>query len=344
MNKYIVEEVSQAKARVSIAVLCFLFYVGIFYLEKTNNQAIIFFIVCCLFSIMWLLLLYRYPGNFIWRRRIASLFDISVVSYGIYLLGDWGAIFYFIYLWVIVGNGMRFGSRSLMEVMAMGVVGYSIVLSYSEYWSNNMPTGAGLLMGLIILPCFYMILINRLHTLNEKLNQQLEIATYAATHDGMTGLLNREYFFQQVEEKVAHSERDGEKFAIMFIDLDGFKEVNDSFGHHYGDEILKIAADGMKKAVRKNDVVARLGGDEFAVILSETTSDQIDTFAQRLLSHIEQEISQKSRDVKVTASVGVSVYPDNGVLPDLLLKAADTAMYQSKKSGKNRFTIMQFPA
>jgi len=340
MNECIQEEFSQAKARRAIAVLSFIFIIGFFYLGKITPWTVLFVGVVCLFSIFWLSFLKRYPGDYLWRRRFISLFDISVVSIALIIAGEWGAIFYFLYLWIIVGNGMRFGTKSLMEVMMLGVVGYSTVLTYSEYWLNNMPTGVGLLLGLIILPSFYLVLIKRLHTLNEKLNIELHKATYAATHDGMTKLLNREYFFQRVKEKVDEAERYNEKFAIMFIDLDGFKDVNDNFGHHYGDELLKTTAKKIKQVVRKSDLVARLGGDEFAIILYGINNEQIDAFAKRLLTQIEQRISSVKKDIHLTASVGISLYPDNGNLADTLVMAADTAMYRSKNRGKNRFTRM----
>ena len=342
MNERILkEEISQAKARIVIAALALITVVGIFYLEKVEAQSVLLVGICNLFSVLWLVFLRHYPGDYLWRRRFISLFDIGVVSLTLYVAGEWGAIFYFLYLWIIVGNGMRFGSQSLMEVMTLGVVGYSVVLMHSEYWLKNMPMGVGLLLGLIILPCFYMVLIKRLHTLNEKLNIELQKTTYAATHDGMTDLLNREYFFQRVKEKVCEAERNEENFAIVFIDLDGFKEINDTFGHHYGDELLKTTATRIQQTVRKCDLVARLGGDEFAIILYEINDDQIEAFAKRLLNGIEKNIQIENREIHITASVGISLYPEHGKLADKLVKAADTAMYQSKKSGKNRFTKLR---
>jgi diguanylate cyclase (GGDEF)-like protein len=222
--------------------------------------------------------------------------------------------------------------------MVMGVVGYSVVLCHSEYWQSNMPTGVGLLLGLIILPCFYMVLIKRLHTLNNRLNEELEKTIYAATHDGMTGLANREYFFQKVNERIVEAERYNQKFAVIFIDLDGFKNINDSKGHHYGDELLKIVATRLQQVLRKSDVVARLGGDEFAIVLHEIDNNQIDGLAQRLLKILEEKISIDNQQLHVTASLGISQYPDNGQLAEKLIMAADTAMYQSKKAGKNQFT------
>jgi len=335
---HILEEVSQAKARSVMSALVFLFFVCVFYLGKINYFAAIFVGGIFIFSLIWQIYLKHDPGDYIWRRRFISLFDICVVSFVFYLSGEWGSIFYFLYLWIIVGNGMRFGVQSLMEVMTMGVVGFSIVFVTSEYWQQNIPAGTGLLLGIIILPSFYMVLIKRLYALNEKLQIELNNARYVAIHDGMTNLLNREYFFQRVKEKMIEAQRYKEKFAVIFIDLDGFKAINDTFGHHIGDKLLKVTANRIRLVARKSDLVARLGGDEFALILHETNGDEIDMFASRLLTQIEKVLLIENTQLNITASIGISLFPDHGDMADLLVKAADKAMYQSKRSGKNQFT------
>jgi len=338
MSGHIREEISQAKARSVFSAVIFLFFVTIFYLNKINYLAAMFVGGIFVFSLIWQIYLKYDAGDYIWRRRFISLFDICVVSFALYLSGEWGSIFYFLYLWIIVGNGMRFGVQSLMEVMTMGVVGFSIVFITSEYWQQNIPVGTGLLLGLIILPSFYMVLIKRLYALNEKLHIELDNARYAAIHDGMTNLLNREYFFQRVKEKVIEAQRYKEKFAVIFIDLDSFKAINDTFGHHIGDKLLKVTANRIRLVARKSDLVARLGGDEFALILHETNSDEIDMFASRLLTQIEKVLLIENTELNITASIGISMFPDHGDMADLLVKAADKAMYQSKRSGKNQYT------
>ncbi len=344
LDTLIREEISQARARVIISAIALTFFLIIYFLDETSFGVVIFTGVAHMFSVAWLAFVKRTQGDYLWRRRFITCFDLSAVSYAIYLSGEWGAIFYFLYLWVIVGNGMRFGPQQLIEAMLIGVVEFSFVLTQAEYWGQNIPISISLLLGIIILPLFYFVLIKRLHSMNEELDVQLQKATYTAAHDGLTGLLSRDYFFQRTKELTDKSQHSDPKFALLFIDLDGFKEVNDTLGHHAGDELLKTTADKFKKMIRSNDLVARLGGDEFAIVLNGFDSGQIELFARRILSEVEKNYQLENNSLCVTASIGISFYPDHGDIADELVKSADIAMYQSKRNGKNRFTIMPLAA
>jgi diguanylate cyclase (GGDEF)-like protein len=255
-------------------------------------------------------------------------------------VGSFGAALYPLYLWVIVGNGMRFGPRCLIIAMAIGLGGFMTSALFNGYWSQNIPTAVGLGIGMIVLPLFYLVLIKRLHMLNERLDQQLSKASYAATHDALTDLANRAYFFQRIDEEIGAGERYKEKFAILFIDLDGFKAINDTYGHQYGDMTLKTVAKRLKKFVRKSDIVCRLGGDEFGVLLHGVhNSEDLRRFSQKLIKSLSAPIAINRYTVKVTASVGISLYPNHGSTPDELINKADQAMYRTKNKGKNGYTF-----
>jgi diguanylate cyclase (GGDEF)-like protein/hemerythrin-like metal-binding protein len=131
------------------------------------------------------------------------------------------------------------------------------------------------------------------------------------------------------------------KAAVMFIDLDGFKEVNDVHGHDAGDKVLQAMAQRLTRVVRKADTVARLGGDEFVVLLHEVGSpDDAITVARKVLDGVGEDISiGLGNTVRIGASIGISLWPDNGTCVDDILVAADMAMYQSKKKGKNCFSV-----
>lgn len=171
-------------------------------------------------------------------------------------------------------------------------------------------------------------------TLIKKYQQSLEQIAY---HDILTGLPNRLLLTDRITQALAHSERTKLYVAICYIDLDGFKPINDKFGHLAGDKVLIEIAQRMQAAVRVNDTVARLGGDEFVLLLTDL--DQIDDYQfilQRFISVINQPILlSESYEVTVGASIGVTFYPLNGHDPDILLRQADQAMYQAKKSGRN---------
>lgn len=339
LQSIIREEFSQAKAREVIALLTMVVFAGFYLIGETESVVMMWIGATNLFTLGWLYFLRRYPGDYPWRRRCIALFDISAVSFTLYLSGEQGALFYFLYLWVIVGNGMRFGPGSLIEVMLMGVVGFSLVLTTTAYWEQYAYIGLSLLSGLVVLPLFYLTLIRRLHSLNQQLDMQLNQAVYAANHDSLTGLHNRESFFRQVENLIELAKQESRDFALIYVDLDGFKSVNDNLGHHCGDEMLVKTAEQLKSLIRKGDVAARLGGDEFAVLFYNVNAQDIQALVQRLLAKLERRLTLNGQEFIVTASVGVSIFPQHGEVSDRLIKSADLAMYQSKRLGKNGYSI-----
>ncbi|MGZ4591256.1 MAG: putative bifunctional diguanylate cyclase/phosphodiesterase [Actinomycetes bacterium] len=162
-----------------------------------------------------------------------------------------------------------------------------------------------------------------------------------ARHDSLTGRPNRVLFLDRVEQVVARSRRQGQRLAVLFLDLDGFKSVNDRFGHAEGDELLKTVAARLVGCVRAVDSVARLGGDEFAVLVEGVTDlDEVDLLCRRLLSALRREITIAGHDVVVGASIGVAVSTgdDDGAG---LLRNADMAMYRAKALGKDQFFVYQ---
>ena len=164
---------------------------------------------------------------------------------------------------------------------------------------------------------------------------------YLAYHDHLTGLPNRTLFFDRFSQTIALAKRDEKRVALFFLDLDGFKPVNDQHGHDAGDLVLKTVAERLIAAIRGIDTVARLGGDEFAVILGQLESPQeAGLVAAKLLTLVAQCIGV-SKDIQaaVSASIGISMHPVDGSEMDILLGKADVAMYQSKERGGNRFTF-----
>ncbi len=161
---------------------------------------------------------------------------------------------------------------------------------------------------------------------------------HLAYHDALTGLPNRQLFLDRLAHAVAQARRDGDSLALLFIDLDGFKEVNDTLGHLIGDKLLCQVAKLLQNAVRENDTVARLGGDEFTVI-TQTGTDQtgIITIAEKLLSTLTHQFTIEGHELFVSASIGISRFPEDGDSPEVLLMEADSAMYQAKAVGRGRY-------
>jgi diguanylate cyclase (GGDEF)-like protein/hemerythrin-like metal-binding protein/PAS domain S-box-containing protein len=159
-----------------------------------------------------------------------------------------------------------------------------------------------------------------------------------ANYDALTGLPNRVLLKDRLEQAIANSNRSHEKFVVLYLDLDGFKPVNDNFGHAGGDEVLCETANRFKVLVRSNDTVARVGGDVFVIILGHIKSlKDCKEILNRLLLDISKPIQIGNKVTHVTTSIGVAFYPNNGHDFESLLTAADHAMYVAKKSGKSRY-------
>jgi diguanylate cyclase (GGDEF)-like protein len=161
---------------------------------------------------------------------------------------------------------------------------------------------------------------------------------YLATHDGLTALPNRTMFNQLLEQAMKLARRNGRKCAVLFIDLDRFKVINDSLGHAIGDALLVEVANRLRSCIRESDVVARLGGDEFVIVLNDVfESEQIASIARNVLSCLVSGLELAGQECRVTGSIGIAVFPDNGSDAQTLTKNADMAMYLAKEEGKNDF-------
>ena len=159
---------------------------------------------------------------------------------------------------------------------------------------------------------------------------------YLATHDSLTGLPNRVAFNQLLEQSIKVARRTESKCAILFIDLDRFKVINDSLGHAAGDTLLVEIAGRLKRCLRESDVVARLGGDEFVVVLNEVADrDMVEAVGRKILASLLPALVLAGHECRTTGSIGIAIYPDNGLDAHTLTKNADIAMYVAKEDGKN---------
>jgi len=168
--------------------------------------------------------------------------------------------------------------------------------------------------------------------------KQKEALNYQAHHDSLTGLPNRTLFTKSLEQAIEKSKSKNLKTALLFIDLDHFKEINDSLGHAVGDRILQEVARRLESIIRKEDILARLGGDEFTIIIEGLTEGKnITILAQKIIDLLSKPIKLDDNTLYVSSSIGISLYPDDGENVQDLLKYSDAAMYKAKDEGRNNF-------
>lgn len=173
---------------------------------------------------------------------------------------------------------------------------------------------------------------------NSELKQREDSLRYLAYHDPLTGLPNRKLFAEQLEESLSWAKTNDLMVALLFIDLDGFKQVNDTLGHEMGDRLLVTIAGRLNNILRASDTVARLGGDEFTIILRAIPKQDVAArVAEKILIAIAEPITLESNVARVSASIGISIYPLNSQDTETLIKQADSAMYRAKHMGKNRY-------
>jgi diguanylate cyclase (GGDEF)-like protein len=267
------------------------------------------------------------------RRIVGALHDNGAMTLYLYLSGPMGALAVFVFTFVTVGNGFRFGVPYLAASGVMGALGMAFLLVAAPGWASFGMIGAGVLLSHIVVTLYTGALLRRLHATQDELER-------LATCDALTGLPNRRFFIERLDDMA--SRRDCPNIAVIYLDLDGFKAVNDSLGHRAGDELLVQVARRLLSATRGSDTVARLGGDEFTVLLDAPLGPAAaHIVAARIIASIEKIESIGGAPVRVSASIGLSFAAAgapfaSATLAGELLRTADEAMYVAKRSGKGR--------
>ena len=178
--------------------------------------------------------------------------------------------------------------------------------------------------------------------LHEEAREQAKLLESMALEDPLTGLANRRLLPERVWMAIAHARRNRSAMAVVYLDLDGFKEVNDTLGHAAGDMLLKLVAERLLGAVREEDTVARLGGDEFMIALWHVNGlEDTAMVASKLVDVVAEPYDLEGNKVTITISAGASIYPQHGEDADALMKSADVALYEAKRSGKNTYRLAE---
>lgn len=174
------------------------------------------------------------------------------------------------------------------------------------------------------------------HARNQARVASEERLRFLATHDGLTGLPNRNLLMDRLAQARARADRQHTRFGLLFLDLDDFKQINDTHGHQAGDLLLKLVADRLRMSVRSDDTVSRIGGDEFVVVAENLSRDEfLDSLLGKIKENLSRDFRIDNREIDLSISIGAVLYPRDGTRPETLMKLADTRMYEDKQSAKS---------
>jgi len=300
------------------------------------------------FMLLGVALLYNCALSYMIRRGYRGVMDGSAATFGdgvlcaamIAIVGGFDSPFYVILYAVVIAAGMRLGfARGMVLAMPIAIVDAIGKLSNDQSLDAAFTIRSGVLFLTVLLTSFLYeethkneaMLAERLHQ-SEVLNTALE---HQASHDLLTDLPNRSLLHSRLEQSIHARSGAGEhSVALLLIDLDRFKEVNDTFGHQHGDLLLQEIGPRLRDVLGPNDTIARLGGDEFAVLLPRATALRAERVARRLLSALDQPFEIDSYSVDVNGSIGIALNPEHGDTADALIQRADIAMYVAKRSNR----------
>jgi diguanylate cyclase (GGDEF)-like protein len=280
--------------------------------------------------------------------RAQVLLANALLMLGVYSFDQGRAMVLNLSLVVLTFGVFRFTTREFVRTALQILAGYALVINLLMYFKPETVNvyhewfqWAGL-AGL--LPLFALIggrisrLRERLRTSNEELRTALSAVRQMATHDHLTGLPNRVLFNEELLRALARAERHDRPVTLFFMDLDRFKNINDTLGHQFGDRVLQEAARRLTGCVREGDIIARLGGDEFVLLVEELGDPAaLAEIARKLLAAVADLGTIDGMELNVSLSIGICVYPSDGRDAKALLAGADVAMYRAKEQGRNRF-------
>lgn len=247
-------------------------------------------------------------------------------------------------IFMSLGNGLRFGMRIAMYSASLAAACMTTVFLFVPYWRDHGGASAGMVLAAVIVPLYGVALARKLDLRRRAAERRAEEAEEATRIDPLTRVANRLGFMRALSRAVEEAESSGVAASVFYVDLDGFKAVNDRIGHHAGDNVLVAVAEALRACVRSTDVVARLGGDEFAIV-ARGMNDRRDaeSLAEKVANAV-RSIPLQEASLRLGASIGICMLPHAGVSsPQQAIDAADQAMLSVKKKSKNGFEFASVP-
>ena len=302
------------------------------YYQVMSVLAFIFFT-----NIFYKFFLIKFPF-FLQKQRIVitAIFDVTATVYALYLGYDIAVYYPGVLLWFIIGYSMRYGHKLGFIVYFSVNFSWSVLIYLSSFWQQHQSMAIGWLIAYIIIPLYFFKMLDQLHQTIAKLHEDVDSSLYKAGHDSLTGLPNRFLFEQNLQDFAMSSIAYQQKFALFFIDLDGFKQINDIFGHHKGDTIL---IEDAQKIRAINSHTFRLGGDEFVSIVPYREKADLIQTADALIKSLRKYYNE--HNLLLSASIGIAPYTESVPSIHDLKKHADMAMYQAKLKGKDKYCFYE---
>lgn len=274
-----------------------------------------------------------------WRRPVEGIGAVVFLGLLTALTGGAGSPFFVGYFLVVAGTALSTEGRAPLAVALLASATVALVGIVDAIGS---PIDAQALAWVGFNAVALVLLADIATAASRAQRHARDEALRASRFDGLTGLYNRAFFFTTMEQEIRRSDRMGRGFTMLMLDLDDLKPVNDTFGHQWGDRLLRAVADTIRQTIRFTDAAARYGGDEFVILLPETDAAGGYVVGEKLRRDVAAvTLRAADRNVRSTVSVGLVTYPDDGRTIEQLVAAADVAMYESKRRGKNRIVGYQ---
>lgn len=285
-----------------------------------------------LFASLYLWSVFRWPAPSRPRRAAALLYDNLAISYVASFGGPFAPFIWF-HFWTTIAFGLRFGPAYVPRAAAVAIAGILWNLAFSAYWEAHRAFGFSVALGLAGIAVTSWLAFRDIAAAHWRTARR-------ARQDALTGLPNRPHFAEHLSQALARAQRTGQALALLLFDLDGFKAVNDSLGHHAGDALLQEVAARVARRLRRSDMLARIGGDEFAILLEAVGGRvQAGSLAEEVLRAVADIGCVDGARVAVGASAGIVLVAADearATAAEALLERADHAMYEAKRSGKGR--------
>ena len=332
-NIYYHEEKKYVSSRFSFLVILTLLSIVLY--ERTGNDIIensfwvsMILMGLLVFSFFHYVFVVRKPHSLIpFRKSLVVIVDLVVLTVLVWMTEKYGIYLLPLFVWIVMWSASSFGVNYFYTSITIVAVSWIVLLVYSSYWLAHYDILLAFTITTFLLPVYYLKYIVRIHAQNNELAEVLTTTTKDARHDELTGVANRKVYKEEMKKAL----KSREFFALCFVDLNKFKVINDTHGHHIGDEVLKEVVRRLENYLGENDFLARLGGDEF-VIITKRKKAFLKKFIERLEENVIGKFEIEGVTVPIELSVGISMFPDDSKSGMILSKFADEAMYNAKKN------------